>query len=321
MKKITFTLILSFFISTIQAQQLPIFTQYREMHGFINPATINSDYFMYEYNMYIGASARTQWIGFEDGPKTQLLKGEYLFTGSNTVGLLAGGYIINDQTDPFGMTGVYGRLAGIVTDDPYYGGFSLGLSFGAVQHRVNTIGLNPRERDDQISRSNLTQVVPDVGFGLYFYRQVDGGWFDGDNIYAGVSVPQILGLEYSLKDENGEYAVKRTQHYYALLGFYKYLGRENTFIEPSVWFRYVPGAPVNLDFNLRYQLSNNFWVGTGFSTARTFHLELGLLIGENLGWDRNFKIGYGFDSYFTTFGPSFGASHEINFAVTIDTGY
>jgi len=47
-----------------QAQQLPIFTQYRENHGYINPASISSDYMTYYHNLYFGAPYRLQWAGF-----------------------------------------------------------------------------------------------------------------------------------------------------------------------------------------------------------------------------------------------------------------
>ena len=47
--------------------------------------------------------------------------------------MVVGGYLINDQTGPTGFTGAYGRFAGIISDDPYFGGLSFGISLGVVQ--------------------------------------------------------------------------------------------------------------------------------------------------------------------------------------------
>jgi len=62
------------------AQQLPLFTQYRENIGIINPAAFNQDFLIYENNLSFGASYRRQWVGLESGPQTQTIRGEYLFS-------------------------------------------------------------------------------------------------------------------------------------------------------------------------------------------------------------------------------------------------
>ena len=78
--------------------------------------------------------------------------------------------------------------------------------------------------------------------------------------------------------------------------------------------KYAPNAPINVDVNLRYQFAENLWIGTGASTAKNAHVEAGLLIGDLESYSRNLKIGYGFDYSFSTFGPSAGATHEVNIA-------
>ena len=39
----------------------------------------------------------------------------------------------------FACLAAYGRIGGLLSDDPYYGGFSVGLSFGMVQYRVKPV--------------------------------------------------------------------------------------------------------------------------------------------------------------------------------------
>jgi len=293
------------------AQQLPLFTQYHENVGIINPAAVNSNYILYENNISFGLSYRRQWIGIETAPETQTLHGEYMYAETGSFGWIAGGFILNDKTGPTSFTGAYGRIAGIITDDPYYGGLSFGLSFGAVQYRVNVSEIRLTEPNDILTTEDQSRVYPDFGLGVYYYRQVERGFLDGDHYYAGVSVPQIFGLNLEFKDESGEFSMQRVQHFYGLLGLYHYL-KDDSYLEPSIWIKYAPNAPINVDFNIRYQMGSNFWIGTGVSTAGAFHFEAGYILGENLGWESNLKIGYGFDYSFTTFGSNAGSAHEIN---------
>lgn len=314
-------LILLFLIGSITqsiAQQLPVFTQYREFHGIINPATLNSDYTNYEYNLSFGVSSRIQWSGLEGAPRTSLVRGEYIFDNHGT-GLLVGGYILQDRTGPTSTTGVYGRIAGIISDgDPYFGGLSIGLNFGAAQFRIDASDIEFVDAGDFAGADNQYKIYPDVGAGIYFYRQLDGGGiFDGDNVYVGLSVPQVFGLDLTFTNELGDFSVTKVQHYFGLIGLYKYFS-EDSFWEPSIWVKYVPGASVQVDFNSRVQWSRNFWLGAGIANNKNFHLETGFMLGDNVGWDHNIKIGYGYDHSFTTFGPFAGSTHEINVAIALE---
>jgi len=297
-------------VQGLRAQQLSLFTQYRENSTIINPAAVESDYLAYGLNVSFGASYRNQWVGISGSPTTQVVRGSYLADGMSGVALMAGGHIINDVTGPTGLTGFYGRIAGILTDDPSYGGFSIGLSAGYVQYRVNGSEIVFREGTDNIGTTDQSQMYPDVGLGLFFYKAA-GGRFVDNYFYAGVSVPQVFGLDLTFQNDDGEFVTKRVQHIYGQVGFYKFFDN-NSFLEPSVWFKYAPNVPTNIDINLRYQLPSTLWVGAGVSTAQNVHLEAGLVLGENIGLDNTLRFGYGYDYSFSSFGPTAGNTHEIN---------
>ncbi len=299
--------------SALPAQQLSLFTQYRENATLINPAAMESDFLAFGQNLTFGASYRSQWSGISGNPRTQTVRASYLNKDWSGVTLVAGGHLINDQTGPTGLTGFYGRIGGVIGPDPEYSGLAIALSGGIVQYRVDADKVVLREQGDVIGSMDQTQLFPDVGLGLYFYN------YTGEDVmlYMGASVPQIIGLDLTFTDDNGDFLVKRTQHFYGMLGLYKFF-RNDAFLEPSVWVKYTAGAPVNLDFNLRYQLPNALWIGTGVSSAGNFHMETGLAIGEAAGLDNTIKIGYGFDSSFSTFGPTVGGTHEINLSVSFD---
>jgi type IX secretion system PorP/SprF family membrane protein len=302
-------------VQILPAQQLSLFTQYRENLGILNPAAVSADYLIYESNISLGASYRAQWTSFDANPTTQTIHGTYLNASTYAFNMFAGGYLLNDQTGPTGLTGLYGRVGGILTDDPYYGGISLGISLGLVQFRLRASELRFRDPDDVVAAGgDQSQLYPDAGAGVFAYKRLDGGIFEDDVVYAGVSVPQVMGLDLTFRNDLGEYSTQRVQHFYGVLGFYKFFD-EYSFLEPSLWVKYTPNAPVNVDFNLRYQTAYNFWIGTGLSTAGNFHMEGGVLLGDT-GFGNLLRLGYGFDYAFTTYGPFVGSTHEINLTYT-----
>ena len=298
---------------SVTAQQLSLFTQYRENAVIINPAAMESDFLAFGSNLTFGASYRAQWVGLTSGPRTQTLRMSFVNKRFAGVTPMFGGHIINDQTGPTGFTGIYGRIGGVVSSDPEYSGFAIAVTGGAVQYRVKSSELFLRDPGDVLGSTNQTSIFPDVGVGLFFYQMLGSG----NMFYSGLSMPQALGLDLTFKNENGEFFTKRVQHIYGSLGFYKFVG-DDGFLEPSVLFKYAPNAPLNVDLNLRYQIPGSLWVGAGMSTAKAIHLETGFMLGESLGFDNVFRIGYGFDYSFSSFGPVAGTTHEINLTISLD---
>ncbi len=296
----------------LQAQQLSLFTQYRESANVINPAAMESDFLAFGQNLTVGASYRTQWVGLKNAPTTQNVRVSYLNKEYSGVTFMAGGHLFNDRTGPTGFTGLYGRFAGVLTSDPEYAGLSIGLSVGAVQYRVNASEIFLRDENDVLGTQNRSQLYPDVGVGIYYYQTVGA---TNNYIYAGLSVPQAIGLDLTFKNDAGEFFTKRVQHFYGTFGYYKFFDNDS-FLEPSMWLKYAPNAPINVDFNLRYQMPGALWIGTGASTARNFHLETGVMLGNS--FDNTIRIGYGFDYSFSSFGPTAGGTHEINLTFSFD---
>ena len=298
----------------VQGQQLSLFTQYRENASILNPAAPEGDFFAFGQNATFGASFRTQWVNIANSPRTAVLRGSFINDNSG-FSLLAGGHIINDQTGPTGFTGIYGRIGGIISADPEVSGLSVGLSAGIVQYRIQGSSINFRQAGDGIGEQDYGQFFPDVGVGALFYTSV--GRFNDNYFYAGVSVPQALGLDLTFTTDSGDFNTQRVQHFYAMTGFYIFFDNGG-FLEPSSWIKYANNVPVNVDFNLRYQTSSSIWVGAGGSTSQTVHLETGVLLGDIHSFENLLKIGYGFDWAFNSFGPFGGTTHEINITYSID---
>lgn len=307
-------LIFSLANNYVAAQQIPLFTQYREQASFVNPAALNQDFFTNGYNISFGASYRSQWAELSNPPTTKLVRAEWFQKDREGFNILAGGYFVQDATGPTGFTGAYLRAGGIFTDDPEQHGIVAALNFGMVQYRVNTFDLQLREKDDILIGESRQQTYPDIGLGVFAYQKLSGNFSD-DIIYAGISMPQAMGLSLDFKNGNGTFSTQRVRHYYAQAGWYHFLG-EGTFLEPSVWLKYVPNTPFNADINLRFQLSNSFWAGVGTSNRGKIHAEAGAIVGEALGLNGRLRIGYGFDYSFASFGALVGAAHEFNINVS-----
>ncbi len=311
MKKTFFFLLLFSSFDALFAQQLPLFTQYRDYQSLLNPAFVSSDFMLNTYKVSAGASMRLQWLGAANNPKTQVLRAEWVTRPENTFSFITGGYLMNDQTGRTGATGAYGRIAGYFSGNPKNEGFAAGLNIGAVQYRLDASQSRLWDADDRLLGTSQQQILPDVSVGIFGYRSLTN---DEDNIlYGGLSVPQVLGLNFQLKTELGKgYAIQRIPHYYGQIGFYHFLTAES-FIEVSSWLRYVKNVPFNADFNVRYQMQEYIWLGVGFSTSKILHAEFGCLLGQLFELDnRDVKIGYGYDYSFSAIAPFFGASHEIN---------
>lgn len=312
LKDSLFLLLFTLSLNSLKAQQLPLFTAYREYHSFINPASLSPDYLTQESNFKVSASYRSNLSDIEGAPQSAFLRGEYLLKTKNSFNLVTGGYLLNFNTNPIYNTGLYGKVGALFSKDPYFGTFSVGLTFGALQYRLKAENLSPFHSDDtSIPQSNLSSTILDVGIGTYYSKQFREGLLAGDVVYAGLSVPQILGARAEFQEN---ISFKQSRHYYGTIGFYKYF-EELSFIEPSVWIKYTQGIPTHLDFNVRYRYRQDFWFGTGFSTSKIAHFEGGVYLASS----KSIKIGYGFDYPLGSYQNVFGTAHEINLSFSTDT--
>jgi len=313
-KKFSISIISLFAIlgtTTLFAQQLPIFTQYREMIGVINPAAPSSDYLIYEdIDLTVGASYRNQWVGLEGSPTTLLAHASGVWE-QRAVNFLPGLSIINDQVGKTSTTGAYLRLGGILSGEPKEYGISLGIHGGIVQYRVNLTGVNQVNIGVRLNDLVLNQIYPDVGAGIFGYKEVDRNMF-----YGGLSIPQLLKPDLAFKTDNNTYQLKLIPHLYGVIG-YIIKGNDDKFLEISSWIKYVKNTPIHADLNMRWQIAVPFWLGGGMSTSKIGHLEAGVVLGGTDYGSYLFKIGVGIGFSFSKLNPYYGASQEINITYSL----
>lgn len=312
-------LVLFSYLTPASGQQLPYYTQFREYQSLINPAALNNDYFLYEYNLSFRSSYRMQWINHPQTPRTAHLTGEYVTHLGGAFELVGGATVIEDRTGPQSQTGTYFRAGALLSDDPYLGSFSVGFTYGFVNYRVDASAIDWFHADDpNIPLEDISVTRPDLGVGLFYHKRLTRGYFREDHIYLGASAMQLLKNDAKIISAENLVGLPRTAHLYFTGGWYHFFN-EDIFLESSYWVKYTPGAPVNVALGARFQPATALWVGGGFNFNGLVHLELGVNIPGLLFEDAGLKIGYGFDYNLSAYGLDFGTSHELNVAVLLDT--
>jgi type IX secretion system PorP/SprF family membrane protein len=307
-------IILSWSLSST-AQQQPLFSTYRHQWKVLNPASISNNYLLNEMNISLSASHRQQWLGLEDAPNTQLIQFEYL--PPNNRKIVTGGHIMRDQAGKLGQIGLYGNFAyRIELGRRVEQTLSIGLGAGLVQYRAELENI-AFATPEMASLSNDNVLYPDFSLGAFYHYS--------DKYYAGISIPQVFGLQNVFRDSLGERAfdIRRVQHWYAVAGAYidvPWFGSTTSFLEPSIWLRYVPNTPISMDANVRYQISDFFslgfggGVGFGERLSSVLHLETGFKLGESMNINNGlWKIGFSYDIPLSQYRSAFGHTFEINF--------
>lgn len=298
--------------TALPAQQTPLFSLYRDQWGVLNPAALSNNYLLNNRTMSLSGAWHVQWWGLPQSPRTQTLAWEMVEEQRNSV---FGAHIMNDQTGAIGQTGAYGRYAYRIKMGGRRTSQSLliGLNAGIVQYRAN---LNEIDFPDPATAptESARSIRPDLGVGVFYHYS--------DRYYAGISVPQAFGFRSSFPDAESTFSIRRVPHLYGVAGGYwstPWLGNETSFVEPSVWIKYVPNNPLNIDLNLRAQVSELVWVGTGanlgFGVLPTIalHFETGLFFSEQVQLlNSQCKIGFAFDLPVTqSVSRAFGSSAEV----------
>ena len=282
------------------AQQLPLFTSYRENGFILNPAIAGS-----KASPVASLSARTQWLKMKEAPHTETLSCEGP-VGTSRLGL--GGYMINDETGPTAFTGVglsYAYHISFKKIKPFHWArflrkskMSFGLNTSLFYYRLQRSELVLEEENDRaVIEENKGRLMPNAGAGFYYYYQ---------RFYLGFSVPQMLELETRFKGLQGTSSLKRVNHYYVLAGGRVPLGEYGKVVfEPMAWFRAVKGAPWQLDVNGRFIFNNVVWVGAGYRTKSFIFGDMGVIV------KKQWKLGYAVDFTVSNISEYLGTTHEI----------
>jgi type IX secretion system PorP/SprF family membrane protein len=294
--------------SSVNAQQIEEFSILRENAVALNPAMVGIKGFLAGE-----ATFRKQFTQLNGAPYTAFLMMEGQVADKN-VGIA--GSLIQDQVGPTGKTGLslsasYHLKLGkkykySATENGHYNTeadhmITFGLSFSLMQFRLNGSELVPNQQGDpQLYTSNAYKLTPDVAFGVYYQ------WMN--HLYAGVSVPQLMGLNVNYTGRDGVSAIKTVQHLNFLLGGKIEIVKHKFSIDPIAGFRWVDHAPYQGDIGARLTFLDGIWVGGTYRSASTFVIDAGIEIKGIV------RLCYAYDYHFASYSMDIGPTHEATLA-------
>jgi len=269
------------------SQQLPYFSQYMFNNYFINPAVAGS-----EENTVLSLSLRNQWLGFEGAPSTQTLS----IHGSKNKKTGLGALFFNDRTGLLSKTGIQLTYA-------YHfqlkntAKLSVGLSGMFYQHAVDKGNIKLGDpNDNAVQGEKERTIVPDAAFGLYYYS---------DKIHIGFSVPQLVQSRLGFNELSDSSKLNElVRHYFLTGGGYKFKINEDFDIEPSLLFKAIAQAPVQIDINAKITYKKLLWLGASYRNKESVVVMLGAA-------KNNFILGYSYDITLTSIRKHSSGSHEI----------
>jgi type IX secretion system PorP/SprF family membrane protein len=295
-------LIILFFCEALFSQQLPLFSEYNYNGHLLNPAMTG-----WEGINAVSLGYRHQWTSIKTAPRTTNLA--YIHH-EDTLNMSFGGCFVNDQTGPTSFSGLMLNYAyhipfsGEKSGKNFRNRLSMGVSLSGLSYRLNGIDLKYPDLDDPlIIKNNQTQFLPDAGMGVFYVN---------DLYYFGFSVPQLISLNVKFDDDLALSSIRRIAHLYMQAGAKIRLHDPNNikwkqmhFVVPTLWVKFAPTSPMNVNFNVRYLYSDFLAASLGFGSDGT------MIIDFMLNIKKNYRFGYAFSTSLNKLSPVLGTNHEI----------
>ncbi len=251
MKKFSlFIFALAFLSIEMRAQQEAHYTHFMYNKLMLNPAYAGA-----RGVPFMTAVHRSQWLGWEGAPTSQLLSYNAPFL-KDRVGV--GATVSHHKRGH--MRDLFAQLAysyDLVAKD----GFSLraGLHGSLRSFSLNfgdPMALNlSSPTDETIQQGNFQKIVGNVGAGVYGSYK--------DKIYGGLSVPNIIagGLNPgNIQFASADSLALVSKHFYAMGGLGLRLNDQIRFL-PQILVKYVPNAPIDADFNGTLEFDKKAGIG------------------------------------------------------------
>jgi len=311
LKKISIV-ILFFLLAGInlQAQQVPLYSQY-VLNGFlINPAMAGAEGYS-----TVNLVAREQWIGVQDAPSTyalsfhtKLMKNSFIkrkkpvrkkmnfgFTDGK-VGL--GGYVFSDFNGPLSRTGARLSYAYHLYNKSTRSQLSFGLSLTGYQLKFDENKVILRDPDDDIWISARESIfIPDSDAGIHFSTP---------QFFIGFSADQLLEsiIKFGSKVSD-QYKLERN---YYLFGGYDFELSEMFILQPSTLLKIAENGAFQGDLGAKLVFDQSYWGGVTYRTGNTLIFSAGISI------DR-YVFGYAFDYSLSSIMKHSYGTHEFMFAL------
>lgn len=277
-------LIFTFFVS--HAQQDAQYTQYMYNTINVNPAYAGS-----RGAMSIFAMHRTQWVGLDGAPVTNVASINTPLNGNN---LGIGFSVVNDKIGPTKENTISADISYTIPTSESYK-LSFGIKASANIFNLDTSKLNPVSDyplDPSIQNIN-NEFSPNIGAGIYLHS---------DKAYIGFSIPNFI--ESNRYDDNTVAIFKEKINYYLMAGYVTDLTSDIKF-KPAILSKLVIGSPLQVDISANFMFVEKFTVGVAYRWSAALSAIVGFQVSDGM------YIGYGYDHETTKLNNYNSGSHEI----------
>ena len=299
-------LLLTMISISVQAQQLPQFSQY-----IFNGLHINPAYAGYKGDGYIQTTYRSQWVNFPGAPQT------LSFTADMSANEGRMGFGVTYLKDRIGLTesnlGMLTYSYRISTGERSM--LSLGVSAGISEYAFDPTRMVTVKPDPLLPSSRVAATTPNLNTGLFFHS---------DNFYAGLSAYNLIGRRALLRQDIA--MAFHDFHYYLTFGGMLRL-QDGLQLKPSVLVKHVKGSPTSYDLNAMFLFRERVWLGGSFrSNVRVFEDQLQedlskrnavALVMEYFVLS-NMRVGYSYDYNLNALNSYRTESHELSLGLYLN---
>ena len=288
------------------SQQVPLYSQYM-LNGFLlNPASAGSEGYT-----AVNLTAREQWIGLQNGPRTyalsfqtRILKKSYISKSSSVrkrrnmasrsgnVGL--GGYFFNDRNGAVERIGFKGSYAYHIKFPQSQ--LSFGLSLVAYQFRLDEDLITLADPGDPLwLNADKSVFIPDADAGIYYTAR---------SYWAGFSVDQLFESTLKIGDSGYDRYVMERNYY--LMGGYDFEINRDLVISPSTLVKFAENGKIQADISGKFYYQQNYWGGLTYRTGHAIVVLVGISVDRLI-------FGYAFDIGLSSIMKHSFGTHEFTF--------
>lgn len=292
-------------VGVMYAQQLPLFTQYKNNAFLINPAMAGYDGFT-SFNF----TSRRQWIGMENSPITYAFSAQSrllskphqvikkparnnVLKGSTKGRVGLGGYVLNDVNGLVSRTGIQFTYAYHIY--LHRSQLSFGLGGQLFQFKIDETKLTYRDKTDPLAQSDLKIValIPDANFGVLL---------SSDDYFLGLSANQLF--QSALKLGSSDISEMKMHRHYYFMGGRKFNLNKTYNIEPSFLLKTSEQFFPQVDISCKVGYENDFWAGLSYRSSGSLSGLFGVRAQQVF-------FGYSYDYALTSIRKYSMGSHEI----------
>ncbi|MET1259865.1 type IX secretion system membrane protein PorP/SprF [Flagellimonas sp. DF-77] len=268
----------------MQSQQDPQFTQYM-----YNTLTVNPGYAGSRGHLSILAMHRSQWVGINGAPTSQVLAIDGPLGERVGLGVVA----TYDELGPSNELFLDGNLSYSITVGRRQQRLSFGLKAGGRIFNVDFSEGRIQNPDISFQNNIENRFFPTIGAGLYYHAEKG---------YLGFAIPNFFSEDH-YDGETQEVATERL-HYFLIGGTVMDMTPDMKF-KPAFFVKWVPGAPVIADLSANFLIRETVTAGIAYRWDDAFSGLLGVQLSPAL------QVGYAYDRTTTDLRNFNNGTHEV----------